>query len=467
MADNALMTNSTEIYQTQSNLPVQPEEAFAYHERSGALQRLLPPWQSIQVSQSDDSLEVGSRVEITARLLGIPIRWVAEHIEYAPPNLFVDRQVSGPFKSWLHRHEFAADGERSILRDTIHYQLPFGPLGGLIRKKIGRDLESMFAFRHRITRDDLSLSKKYSARSLKVAVSGCSGLVGGNLRSMLSLLGHTVRPIIRTDSSDSEGIAAWSSSGRASELQEMDAIVHLAGKPIASGRWTEETKRQIASSRVDKTRQLCETLASLPRKPKVLLCASAVGYYGDRGDELLTEDSEAGDDFLADVAADWERACEPAVDAGIRVVHLRLGIVISARGGALAKMLLPAKFCSGHVGSGKQWVSWIALDDVLGAIYHAIATPELEGAVNLVAPNPVTNKEFARTLGRILGRPALVPAPAFALRLIMGEMADALLLSSTRVNPERLLSTGYEFRFPELPSVLRYTLGRARRPSDD
>ncbi len=214
-----------------------------------------------------------------------------------------------------------------------------------------------------------------------------------------------------------------------------------------------------------KTRQLCERLASLAKKPSVLVCASATGIYGDRGDEVLTEASKPGDSFLAGVASDWEQACQPAIDAGIRVVNARLGVVLSPQGGALSKMLLPAKFFGGSLGGGRQWWSWISLDDVLGAIYHAIQTPSLHGPVNLVSPEPIRNRDFAITLGQVIGRPALFPAPAFMLRLALGEMADALLLASTRVTANRLAASGYAFRFTDLPSALRYSLGRDRLES--
>ena len=240
----------------------------------------------------------------------------------------------------------------------------------------------------------------------------------------------------------------------------------MAGKSIADGRWTDAVKREIRDSRVVKTRQLCDRLATLDRPPKTLVCASAIGLYGDRGDEVLDESSPPGNDFLADVAVEWEQACRPAVDAGIRVVHARLGIVLSPDGGALQKTLLPAKLGGGKLGSGRQWWSWVALDDVVGSIYHAIANDSVHGPMNVVAPEPVRNADFAAVLGRVLRRPAILPAPAAALRLALGEMADALLLSSTRVTPNVLKETNYRFRFSELSSALRYCLGRDRKPSE-
>jgi uncharacterized protein (TIGR01777 family) len=246
-------------------------------------------------------------------------------------------------------------------------------------------------------------------------------------------------------------------------LEGMDAVVHLAGENIAAGRWSSEKKARIRDSRVQGTRVLCDALAQLVNPPKVLVSASAIGYYGDRGAEVLREESRPGRDFLADVCRAWEAATAPAAQRGIRVVNLRFGIVLSAAGGALAKMLFPFKMgMGGIVGSGQQYMSWIALDDLVGAIHHALITDTLQGPVNAVAPNPVTNSEFTRTLGRVLRRPTLVPLPAFAARAAFGEMADALLLASIRVEPARLQDTHYAFRYPELEGALRHVLGRTR-----
>ncbi len=450
-------------YVAESPLPVAVEEAFAYHERPGALQRLIPPWQSISIEKSDNSLAVGSQVILKTSMFGVPVRWVAEHTLYDPPRLFEDYQVSGPFAAWRHRHEFAEMPEGSMLRDAITYQLPLGILGQTFGGSLARhEIESMFAYRHRVTRDDLRVQVKYALAPRRVAVSGSSGLVGRNLSTFLGLLGHHVRPIVRSPVDDRQAIAVWSSPAEASKLNEVEVVVHLAGRSIGEARWTEAEKREIRDSRVKKTLELSESLAQLENKPKVLICASAVGIYGNRGDEELTESSDSGAGFLADVAREWEAACQPAVDAGIRVVHIRLGIVLSPNGGALGKMLLPAKLAGGRLGSGKQYWSWIALDDVLGAIYHCMANESLAGAVNLVAPQPVTNAAFANTLARTLNRPALFPAPEFALRAALGEMADEMLLASTRVRPTRLLESGYEFRFSDLDQALRHCLGKER-----
>jgi uncharacterized protein (TIGR01777 family) len=244
-------------------------------------------------------------------------------------------------------------------------------------------------------------------------------------------------------------------------LEGLDAAVHLAGENLATGRWTAEKKARIRESRVNGTRFLCEALVRLAQPPKALMCASAIGYYGDRGEAILREDSPAGSGFLAEVCRAWEGAAAAAVQQGIRVVHLRIGVVLSPAGGALAKMLTPFKMgLGGKIGSGQQYMSWIALDDLLGIIHHALTSDTLQGPVNAVAPQPVTNVEFTTTLGRVLARPTLLPMPAFAARLAFGEMAQELLLASTRVVPASLLASGYGFRYPELEGALRHLLGK-------
>ncbi len=459
--------NLNERYSAKTELPVPVDAAFAYHARPGALQRLIPPWESAQIESTDNSIAVGSQVTLKASVVGVPVRWVARHTECEPPNLFADTQVSGPFSSWDHRHWFTAVGHSaSELSDEIDYRLPLGGLGRFFGGwKARATIESMFAYRHRITRDDLQLQHDHPSPPMNIAVSGSNGLVGSQLCPLLSILGHRVLRLVRTPGDGEDSLAVWKSNEDASRLNEVDAVVHLAGKSIADARWTDSIKKEIRDSRVAKTRELCEKLAGLTRKPSVLVCASAIGIYGDRGEELLDEASPMGSDFLAHVGNEWEQACQPAVDAGIRVVNARFGIILSARGGALQKMMLPAKLAGGSLGSGTQWWSWIALDDALGAIYHSLTTDCVRGPVNFVAPEPMRNREFATALGRVVGRPAIFPAPAIGLRLMLGEMADSLLLSSTRVVPNSLLESGYRFRFTDLTETLRYSLGYDRKTS--
>jgi len=297
-----------------------------------------------------------------------------------------------------------------------------------------------------------------------VAVSGAGGLIGSALVTSLRADGHRAIPLVRRAPRPGEDELGWDPSSGAltpARTGAADAVVHLAGDRIVGLRWTAEKKRRIRESRVTATRLLVQTLTRLSKLPAVLVGASGIGYYGSRGDGVLTEDSRVGTGFLADLARDWEAATAPAMAMGIRVVNLRIGVVLSAKGGALAAMLTPFRLgMGGVVGDGTQWMSWIALDDIIGAIRHVFERDALRGPVNAVAPAPVTNAEFTRTLGRVLGRPTLVPLPAFAARLALGEMADELLLTSQRVLPARLEATSYTFRHPTLEGALRAALGR-------
>lgn len=296
---------------------------------------------------------------------------------------------------------------------------------------------------------------------MKILVSGSSGLVGSALVPVLTKEGHEVIRLVRTRSA---GAAFWDPAAGLLDLggqSGLDAVVHLAGENIAAGRWTTARKERIRASRVRGTRFLAETLAGLAQRPRVFACASAIGFYGDRGEEVLDEASPAGQGFLAEVCRDWEAAAEPARQAGVRVVHLRFGVILSPLGGALAKMLLPFRLgLGGRIGSGRQYLSWIALADALRAIHHALLREEVLGPVNVVAPNPASNRDFTKTLARVLWRPAFFPMPAWAARLAFGEMADELLLASARVLPRRLQETGFRFDHPDLEEALRHLLGQ-------
>lgn len=296
---------------------------------------------------------------------------------------------------------------------------------------------------------------------MKILVTGSTGLVGSALVPNLTASGHEVIRAVRRPS-EKAGEVFWnpeSGDVDAAHLSGIDAAINLAGENIV-GRWTEEKKRRIRESRVVGTRVLAEAMASLDPKPRVLVTASAIGFYGSRGAEIMNEDSSSGTGFLADVCREVEAATAPASDNGIRVVKLRIGIVLSTRGGALAKMLTPFKLgIGGKIGSGNHYMSWVALDDVVGIIDHALANESLSGPVNTVAPNPVTNLEFTKTLGKVISRPTIFPIPAFGLRLLFGrEMAEETLLSSTRVEPNRLIESGYSFKYPTLEGALRHVL---------
>jgi uncharacterized protein len=296
---------------------------------------------------------------------------------------------------------------------------------------------------------------------MNVLVSGATGLIGSALIPELEAGGHSVTRLTRSPRSDED--VGWDPDAGTIEgdLAGADIVVHLAGESIAEGRWTSEKKRRILESRQKGTRLMAEKIAGLPAPPSVMVSVSAIGYYGDRGNELLTEESEPGDLFLSRVCLEWEAAAEPAREAGVRVVHPRFGIVLSTEGGALGTTLPIFKLGGGgKIGSGKQYWSWVSLDDVVGAILHAIETDALSGPVNVTAPDPPTNAEYTRVLGRVLNRPTFFTVPAPAARIALGGMADELLLASARVEPAKLEETGYEYRHPELEGALRNLVGK-------
>ncbi len=300
---------------------------------------------------------------------------------------------------------------------------------------------------------------------MKILISGSSGFVGTALIESLRNDGHTVARLLRGNREIPAGDVRWDPVAGTIDLEaaeHSDALVNLGGENIGEKRWTTARKAELRSSRVNTTRSLVDAIAKLRNPPKVFISASATGYYGSRGDEQLTESSGPGNSFLADLSAEWEAAASRAQSRGIRVVIPRFGIILAAHGGALPRMLLPFKMgFGGRLGSGHQWMSWVTLNDVTCIVRYLITRTDLHGPVNVVAPNPVQNSEFTRTLARVLHRPAIFPAPEFALRLVLGEMADGLLLGSQRVLPAKLADAGYEFRDAELTSALAYVLRKA------
>lgn len=455
----------------RSLIPTSALDLLAWHSRPGAFDRLLPPWERVEIRQPARSLANGDQAELVMRIGPFRQRWIAEHHALADGVGFRDVQIAGPFARWEHTHRMTPaepSNSTSWLEDRIHYDLPFGTIGRvLLGRIIRRSIEKTFAYRHRITAADLAAhqvaKEQQGIRAMNILVTGSTGLVGSAVVPFLTTGGHRVVRLVRGTARGPDEIEWNPQAGtiESAKLEGLDAVVHLAGENIATGRWNAAKKAAIRDSRVNGTRVLSEALAKLTNKPRVLVGASAIGYYGERGETVMTEASPPGLNFLCNVCRDWEAATNSAREAGIRVVNLRIGVVLTPRGGALEKMLLPFKLCvGGVVGSGRQFWSWIALDDVVGAIHHAITHDELSGPVNAVSPEPVTNRDFTKTLGRVLGRPTIAPLPAFVVKLLMGEMGEELLLASTRVVPNRLQETGYQFRCPTLDSALRHLLGR-------
>ncbi|CAJ1503784.1 TIGR01777 family oxidoreductase [[Mycobacterium] burgundiense] len=434
-------------------------EVFAWHGRPGAIHRLLPPWQPMSVVAEATSLADGRAV------LGLPggLRWIADHQPdaYDPPARFVDALGRDGLRSlpatlfgpWRHEHSFdAVDAERTRVTDRVDAVVP------------QRFLRQMFRYRHRQLADDLAghrWAREHGDRPTTVAVTGAGGLVGTALTAFLSTGGYRVIRLVRRPASG-PGERRWDpDSPDAALLDGVDAVVHLAGASIA-GRFTAAHKSAVRDSRIEPTRRLAECAAAAPNGPATFVCASAIGIYGyDRGDVELDESATRGDGFLADLVSDWEGATAPASAAGLRVVPVRTGIVQSSRGGTL-RLLRPlfAAGLGGRLDSGRQWLSWIDLEDLVDVYHRALVDPALAGPVNAVAPDPVRNTQYTRELARVLRRPAVLPVPDVGPSLLLGEQgARELAAASQRVIPRALTKAGHRFRRPTLEQCLRHQLG--------
>lgn len=456
-------------YSFRTELPDHtPAEVFDWHERPGALERLTPPWGDVEVLHRSGGIRDGGKISLRIKRGPTSFRWDLQHRDYEYGRQFRDEQVSGPMRSWVHTHSFdEAPGGGTIARDEIDIEPPLGAAGAAFGPSfIRRELDRLFRFRYRRLFTDLARHAEHANRErLKIAITGSSGLVGSNLKAFLTTGGHEVVSVVRDSRKLDDDSVFWNPAAGVldpANLEGVDAVVHLAGTSIADGRWTEERKRSIKQSRVRGTELLARTLATMKNGPRVLVSASAVGFYGDQGDEVLTEAAPSGRGFLAEVCRAWEGATKPAERAGVRVVTLRTGVVLSPAGGAIGQMLLPFKMgAGGRLGSGKQYMSWIDLDDLVGAIHHALFTVSLSGPVNATAPNPVPNATFTSALGRTLGRPTVVPVPGFAVKAAFGELGKEVLLWGQRVIPQKLTESGYEFFYDGVEDSLRFQLGRA------
>jgi uncharacterized protein (TIGR01777 family) len=424
------------------------------------------PWTQVRVLEVEGRIQEGGTMLLGLRQGPTELKWKVKHTDFEEGKLFRDEQISGPFNKWVHTHRFSpAEGGGCIVEDDVEWEPPLGNAGRLVAEAfIEGELKRFFQFRHARLRNDLALHEKYSGKPLVVAVSGSSGLIGRNLTDLLRSGGHEVRPMVRKGGAAPEGGIPWDPKRGTldpAHLEGLDAVVHLAGESLSALRWSEEKKARILESRVRGTGLIADTLARMPGPPPALVSASAVGFYGNRGNEIVTEDTKPGRGFLAMVCREWEAATAPARKAGIRVVNLRTGFVISLESPGLAKMLPPFKAgLGGRIGSGRQYMSWIDLDDEVGLIHHALARPGVAGPLNATAPQPVPNSAFADTLGRVLNRPTLMPLPSLAVKAMLGELGEELLLKGARVVPTKAEDTGYEFFYPSLEDSLRYQLGR-------
>lgn len=453
-------------YEYETHTDSSRPEVFDWFERKGSFRRLMPPWEVAEEVRADETLEDGAQRIFRFPMGPIKMTWVAEHLGYQPPEKFEDIMKKGPFRSWHHVHRFIEKDGGTVVHDEVDYKLPMGVLGRIFGSRNVRNrLNRMFRAReNRLIRDLERHSDFKHLDRKRILLAGASGLIGKQLAAFLDTGGHEIWRLVRRTPVAGQNEIEWNPSKGTiddSAIEGFDIVIHLGGAGIGDRRWTKSRMVLIEKSRTESTGLLARTLASLKQKPEVFLVASAIGWYGNRGDEILDEQSEAGTGFLPETCLAWEASADAARQAGIRTIHARTGVVLDASGGALEKMLLPAKMgAGGPIGFGRQWFSWISMDDQIYALHHLVMSPNTEGAYNITSPEPLQQKNFAKALGRVLRRPAFMPTPPFAIWFLYGKMGVALTTESQRVMPTRLTEEGYRFQHQDAESALRDALGK-------
>ncbi len=443
-------------------------DVFKYHARLGAIERYSPPWDPIKVISRTGGIEKNAEVVIRMKAGPVPYRWHARHTDYEENRMFRDQQLRGPFAQWIHTHEFEPDGNNACyIRDQIEYRLLPHPLRkSLSYKLIESKLAPIFEYRHRTLKHDMRVQQQCGdRRPLTILVSGASGLIGSNLIPFLTTAGHNVLRLVRYQPFRSDEIF-WDpvdfqiDSGR---LEGIDCVIHLAGENIGEGRWTDQKKDRIMSSRLKGTRLLAETISKMKKPPTVFLSASAIGFYGDGGDKELTETGKAGSDFISEVCRKWEETASIAQNSGIRTAMLRIGVVLDPRGGAMHRLLPFFKLgIKTGIAPGTQYVSWIGLNDTIDAFYHVICNSHLEGPINIVSPNPVIGDTLTKELASAAGGRLGIRIPEFAIKLGLGQMGKEVLLNSVRVLPEKLANSNFDYRYDKLNQLLNHVLGKEK-----
>lgn len=448
------------------------QELWNWYNSPGAFRRIMPEWEGIKPVQVG-SLKDGEETIFKVSIGPIKRKWIARHHSVVENETFSDRMMKGPFGKWNHQHSFVGSGNNTEIQDTIDWKLPLHILTGWTAAiTVIPRMNQMFRYRSEKVANDLTqINKTRDLPRQRVLVSGSTGMIGLQLCAFLEAAGHEVHRLLRIDSKlpadiNSENVIRWNDKTGdviKGDMNGFDSVIHLAGAGIGDKRWSRKRKDIIRNSRVIPTTNLSKILAGLDQPPKAFLSGSAIGYYGDQGTTLVDESSSKGDGFLSNICSEWEQASSVAEEAGIRVSHLRSGIVISPLGGALAKLLLPTKMGGGGpVGGGRQIQSWISLDDEIYAIHHLMMQDTSQGAYNLTSPNSVSQKVFAKKLGRVLRRPAFMPLPKFALQLMFGEMGKVLIIEGQDVKPTRLQESGFVFTYSDLENCLRNCLGRVK-----
>nr|MBA3750105.1 TIGR01777 family protein [Nitrosopumilus sp.] len=453
----------------QIQLSTDATDVFDYHTREGALDRLMPPWSLLTLIKNNKDIKNGSVTILKLKLGPIGIKWIAEHLGYIQNRQFQDRMIKGPFRSWLHTHSFIpSDFDHCTMEDRIDYSLASGiARSKFINDLIQNNLNQIFYYRHRILKNDMTLRKLVRKnRRKKILITGSTGLIGSALIPLLKIVGeHNVTKMVRPSSKNIDNnlqVVKWDPDKEKiiiNDLEGYDLIIHLGGENIF-GRWSNSKKQSLMESRIKTTRLLCNSIIKLTKPPSTFICASAIGFYGNRGSEILTEESSAGSGFLSDLCQKWEESTETAKSIGIRVINLRFGMVLTPRGGILQKLVKPSIFKIGlQMGSENQYISWVSIEDVIGSILYSIDDSSIQGPVNIVSPNPVTILDFSRILSSVLKNKIMIPLSKRLLKLAFGEFADSVVSSSSFVLPKKLSSIGYPYMNPDLEDTLRLLLG--------
>ena len=460
------------IYSHDTYLESERQSVFNWFERKGAFERIMPPWEKLKILDRNEGITDDSYNIFRIKIGPIPKKWYADHYGYIKNSQFCDKQLKGPFWLYEHQHKFEdRDSNKCVMKDIVTYKLPFHFISKYFTDwNVKGRFKKLFRWREVRLQNDLRRHGLFSNNSRRILISGSTGFIGNQLVCFLRTGGHDVVRLVRPNTnrrliSDEEVIEWDPDTNRlnSTELENFDAIINLAGVGIGDKRWSKKRKNAILESRISATTLLSKTISHLNNPPHCFISSSAIGYYGDKGDYELDEESDAGSGFSATVAKQWEECTEYSKNAGVNTILLRTGIVISPSGGALSRMLLPFKMgVGGKIGSGKQYMSWVSHDDIVYAIHHLLMTDAASGAYNITSPNPVTSKQFAKTLGRVLRRPTIIPLPSFVIKILFGEMGKELLLEGQKAKPKRLIEEGFQFTHGNLDECLTDFLGAWR-----
>lgn len=440
----------------QVTLPINAHALFEWFGREGVFSRLTPPWEQVTLLSRDPGLEAGNRTHFIVKEGPFSFPWVSEQVDYEFNESFTDMQIKGPFSYWHHLHRFRyLTEDSSIMEDTVRYIPPGGPLVQLLfRRRIKHKIKTVFRYRSRVLFNDLTCVTRYDIHPLRILIAGGTGFIGKELEAFLISCGHTVSLLTRHPTKPHH--IAWDpTKGQLDpkDVEGFDVWINLAGENITT-RWTTAKKESIRASRIDATRLLAATINHLSSPPATFISASAIGYYGTKTPSPVNETGSPGDSFLASVCTEWEAEAQKA---NCRVVIPRFGVVLSPKGGMLKQMLPTFRLgLGGVIGTGEQRISWITLDDLLYQMYHVICTKEIEGPVNFVTENEVTNEEFTRLLSKTIHRPSFFTIPQAIIRLFFGQMGEETILSSATVLPKKLGETGSTFAYPTLSKAFEH-----------